>query len=112
MNRFFKHKNIVMSNESELLIALFQGENEEVRKRMRAQDSIMDKMELKWYGYLIRMFEATLPKHVFQSVPLECKKQNRPRVWWKKQIGFAIERRGIDKSRWDNRMARCVEYTK
>lgn len=56
--------------------------NEEVRTRMKAEETVVDKIEkrsLKWFGHLLRMPEEREPKRIFHWRSLERRKQGRPR---------------------------------
>lgn len=83
--------------------------NEEIRRRMQAHDTAVDRLErrsLKWFGHLLRMDDQRWPKKLLKWKPPGRKKRGRPRLSWNDTIRKAMEHRDLeeedaqDRNRW------------
>lgn len=82
--------------------------NEEIRQKMHAQDTIIDRIErngLVWFGHLMRMDDNRWPKKLFRWVPPGKKKRGRPRRSWNEGIRRAMNERNLDEEMAQNREA-------
>lgn len=88
------------------LTLLDRVKNEDIRVRMKAENTIMDTInenQLKWYGHLCRMEGERLPQKVWKWIPAERNKRGRPRRKWIKNITTEMERRGLQQGDWNDR---------
>ena len=74
--------------------------NDEVRARMNANETVIDRIErksLKWYGHMLRMPDHRWPRKVYEWKPPGRHKRGRPRRSWTDQINELMEHRSIHK---------------
>jgi hypothetical protein len=56
--------------------------NQEIRTRMNAEESIIDRIKnkgLSWFGHVLRMEEERWPKQLYQWKPPGKRKRGRPK---------------------------------
>lgn len=72
--------------------------NEEIRNRMSARETIIERIEkrsLIWFGHLLRMDETRWPKRVFSWKPPGRNKRGRPRKSWSEGVTRAMRDRDL-----------------
>lgn len=82
--------------------------NEEIRNKMKAQETVLDRIELgslKWFGHLMRMEESRWPSRIFRWKPPGRRKKGRPRRSWNEGIRAAMEARGLTAEDAEDRVA-------
>lgn len=80
--------------------------NEEIRRRMEVDGTIIDTIENKrllWYGHMQRMTNERWPKRVWDWVPPNRRKRGRPRRSWNMDVQEAMTARGLREEEWNNR---------
>ena len=73
--------------------------NEEIRNRMKATESVIQRVEkrgLRWFGHLLRMDDTRWPKRIFQWTPPGKNKRGRPRRSWNEGIRQTMRDRGME----------------
>jgi hypothetical protein len=72
--------------------------NQEIRTRMNAEKSIIDRIKnkgLKWFGHVLRMEEERWPKQLYHWKPPGKRKRGRPRKSWREEMMPAMQSRGL-----------------
>lgn len=80
--------------------------NEEIRRRMQYQNSIVDfvhNKQLTWYGHVRRMGDERIPKQILEWIPTGRRKRGRPVVTWMEEIGREMRQRGLEERDWEER---------
>jgi len=80
--------------------------NEYIRRKMDAQDMILDditRKQLIWYGHFERMDPIRLPRIMIYWKPQRRKQRVRPRRIWKDGIYTAMNERHLRMGEWNNR---------
>ncbi|XP_071644241.1 uncharacterized protein [Temnothorax longispinosus] len=77
---------------------LSRVKNEEVRNRMEAEKTIIERIEkrqLCWFGHLMRMSEDRWPQRLYKWTPPGTRKRERPRRSWNEGMGDAMRARRL-----------------
>jgi hypothetical protein len=80
--------------------------NEYIRRKMDAQDMILDDITRKkriWYCHVERMDPTRLPKIVIHWKPEGRKQRGNPRRTWKDEIYTAMNEGDLRMGEWNNR---------
>lgn len=80
--------------------------NEEVRRMMDMEETVMDRIErrtLQWYGHVRRMEESRWPKTLLEWSPHGRRKRGRPRTTWRGQIHRLMSDRSLEGDEWLDR---------
>ena len=80
--------------------------NEEIRRIMEVEGTILDTIERKrllWYGHLQRMDDNRWPKKIWTWSPPEKRKRGRPPRSWKTDVREAMEARNLRDGDWQDR---------
>jgi hypothetical protein len=73
--------------------------NQEIRTRMNAEESIIDRIKNKgfnWFGRVLRMEEERWPKQLYQWKPPGKRKRGRPKKSWRKEMMTTMQSRGLN----------------
>ena len=80
--------------------------NEEIRRRIGSETSIVDDIEAKqlvWYGHVQRMENDRWPKRMLKYCPPSRRRRGRPRRTWIQGIQSAMEKRQLTEEDWWDR---------
>jgi hypothetical protein len=72
--------------------------NEEMRRIMQAEETVLDKIEarkLRWFGHVMKMPEERWPAMIHSWIPLGRRKRGRPRRSWRDGITEEMKKRGM-----------------
>jgi hypothetical protein len=72
--------------------------NQEIRTRLNAEESIIDRIKnkgLNWFGHVLRMEEERWPKQLYQWKPPGKRKRGRPSKSWREEMMTAMQSRGL-----------------
>jgi hypothetical protein len=72
--------------------------NEEMRRIMQAEETVLDKIEarkLRWFGHVMKMPEERWPAIIHSWIPLGRRKRERPRRSWRDGITEEMKKRGM-----------------
>jgi hypothetical protein len=73
--------------------------NQEIRTRMNAEESIIDRIKnkgLSWFGHVLRMGEERWPKQLYQWKPPGKRKRGRPKKSWREEMMTVMQSRGLN----------------
>jgi hypothetical protein len=73
--------------------------NQEIRTRMNAEESIIDRIKNKgpsWFGHVLRMEEERWPKQLYQWKPPGKRKRGRPNKSWREEVMTTVQSRGLN----------------
>jgi hypothetical protein len=73
---------------------------------MQAQIPILDRIQrrqLKWYGYLLRMEDSPWPNKIYQWTPHGRRRRERPQQSWKNQVTDSKRSRNLEEDMAENR---------
>lgn len=82
--------------------------NEDIRKKMHAEETIINRIEKKgltWFGHVLRMEDARWPKRMFTWKPPGKNKRGRPRKSWNEGMRKALEDRQMREDMAQDRQA-------
>jgi len=70
----------------------------EIRKTLRVEQRLrIERLQLRWFGHVTRMFQERLARHVMLVKPTGKQPRGRPRTKWSDYISdLARYRRGVD----------------
>jgi hypothetical protein len=72
--------------------------NEEIRKRMDAEESAIERIQkrgLNWFGHVLRMGNERWPQQMYKWKPPGKRKRERPKNSWFEGIVTAMKNRGL-----------------
>ncbi|KAJ4444491.1 hypothetical protein ANN_06283 [Periplaneta americana] len=72
--------------------------NEEIRHRMDAEETVLNRIEnksLKWFGHLMRMGEDRWPKQIYQWKPPGRRRKGRLKRTWDNEVMEVMHKRGL-----------------
>jgi hypothetical protein len=72
--------------------------NQEIRTRMNAEESIIDRIKkkgLSWFGRVLRMEEEIWPKQLYQWKPPGKKETRKTKKSWSEEMMTATQSRGL-----------------
>ena len=74
----------------------YRGRNLDVRREQRVEplQGEMERIQLRWYGHVMRMADNRLPRKYLLWQPSGSRPVSRPRKCWTDGIRGAIEKRG------------------
>ena len=64
---------------------------------MQEEQSILDRMQLKWYGQLLRMKDSRWQKKIYHWTPHGRRRRGRPQQSWKNQVTDFMKSRNLEK---------------
>jgi hypothetical protein len=73
--------------------------NQEIRTRMNAEESIIDRIKnkgLNWFGHLLKMEVDRWPKQLYQWKPPGKRKRGRPNKSWREEMMTAMQSRRLN----------------
>lgn len=81
--------------------------NEEIRRRMDMEETIIEEIEKKrllWYGHMRRMQPDRWPQRIWAWRPPERRKRGRPPRTWDEDVREAMNKRQLEENLWEDRV--------